>query len=66
VLIEKALGDTLQDGWLEDDSWDFYEFGNLTYRYVRGVSALRLMLFPMALPTGASTAPAVADACARR
>jgi hypothetical protein len=48
VIIEKALGDVLvSGGWLEDDSWDRYEFGNLTKRYEKGVSATRLTLFPM-------------------
>lgn len=53
VLIEKALGDTLVSGggdiaggWLEDDDWTRYEFGNLAYRYERGVSRTRLWLFP--------------------
>lgn len=48
VLIEKALGDVLvAGGWLEDDTWDRYEFGNLTARVVPGQSATRLMLFPV-------------------
>jgi hypothetical protein len=51
VLIEKALGDVLTaGGWLADDDWGSYEFGNLTYSYEKGVSATRLMLFPT-LPT---------------
>jgi hypothetical protein len=46
-LIEKALGDALiEGGWLVDDDWDSYEFGNLTKSYERGVSATRLVLFP--------------------
>ena len=48
-MIEKALGDTLVGGgWLPDDTWDRYEFGGLTYKYEKGVSATRLMLFPRA------------------
>jgi hypothetical protein len=48
VVIEKALGDALHEGgWLEDDDWDRYEFGNLVKRYQPGVSATRLYLFPM-------------------
>jgi hypothetical protein len=47
VLIEKALGDALEaGGWLAEDTWEHYEFGNLTASYERGVSATRLMLFP--------------------
>lgn len=45
-MAEKTLGDALQEGgWLEDDSWDFYEFGGFGYRYEAGVSATRLMIF---------------------
>lgn len=47
VVIEKALGDALVDGgWLEDDDWDRYEFGNLQRTYEKGVAYTRLMLFP--------------------
>jgi len=47
VIVEKALGDALVEGWwLADDSWDFYSFGNLEARYVKGESATRLYLFP--------------------
>lgn len=46
-MLEKALGDALQaGGWLADDDWDHYEFGNLQRRYEKGVSSTRLMLFP--------------------
>ena len=55
TLIEKALGDALVNGggdvaggWLDDDDWEHYEFGGLAYRYERGVSRTRLMLFPRA------------------
>jgi hypothetical protein len=49
VIIEKALGDVLKaGGWLPDDTWDRYEFGNLVQRIQPGVSATRLMLFPTA------------------
>jgi hypothetical protein len=48
-LVEKALGDALvEGGWLADDDWDSYEFGNLTKSYEKGVSATRLILFPTA------------------
>ena len=48
-LLEKALGDALTaGGWLEDDDWTRYEFGNLTYAYEKGVSATCLMIFPLA------------------
>lgn len=53
VLVEKALGDALVDGWedvpggwLEDDDWTHYEFGGLAYRYEPGVSRTRLLIFP--------------------
>lgn len=50
TLIEKALGDTLTaGGWLDDDDWSRYEFGNLAYRHEAGVSRTRLMLFPAAV-----------------
>jgi hypothetical protein len=61
VLIEKALGDALTEGgWLEDDDWTRYEFGNLAYVYERGVSRTRLMLFPspVELPEGQLAIPA--------
>jgi hypothetical protein len=46
-FIEKALGDALvKGGWLLDDDWDSYEFGGLSRRYEKGVSRLRLMVFP--------------------
>lgn len=47
-IIEKALGDTLTaGGWLADDDWGRYEFGNLTARYAKGESWTRLVVFPM-------------------
>lgn len=49
VLIEKAVGDALEEGgWLVSDSWDHYEFGGLEQRVEPGVSATRLMLFARA------------------
>jgi hypothetical protein len=49
VIIEKALGDVLEEGgWLASDNWDRYEFGQLTKVEEPGVSALRLMIFPVA------------------
>ena len=48
VVIEKALGDALQEGgYLVRDDWSRYEFGGLTMKVEPGVSATRLMLFPM-------------------
>lgn len=45
ILVEKALGDALvEGGWLEDDSWDFYEFGRLAKKYDKGEQWTRLML----------------------
>lgn len=47
-LLEKALGDALTaGGWLEDDDWARYEFGNLAYAYEKGVSSTTLRLYPM-------------------
>lgn len=31
TMLEKALGDALQLGWLSDDSPDFYAFNDLTF-----------------------------------
>ena len=46
-LLEKALGDTLTaGGWLEDDDWTRYEFGNLAYVYEARVSWTELVIFP--------------------
>lgn len=37
VLLEKALGDALvAGGWLPDDHWDYFEFGDLRRTYARG------------------------------
>jgi hypothetical protein len=33
-------------GYLENDAWARYEFGNLKYRYEKGVAYTKLMLFP--------------------
>jgi hypothetical protein len=58
VIVEKALGDALQEGgWLKRDSWDHYEFGQLTKREVSGESATRLMLFPVPPPHAAPDIP---------
>jgi hypothetical protein len=46
-LLEKALGDALTaGGWLEDDDWERYEFGQLARTYELGVSWTRLIIFP--------------------
>lgn len=51
VLLEKALGDVLASGgWIEADTWDRYEFGNLVQRIEPGVSATRLVLMPRDAP----------------
>lgn len=48
VLIEKALGDALEEGgYLPSDGWDRYEFGDLNQRVIPGVSATRLTIFPL-------------------
>lgn len=48
-LIEKALGDALQEGgWLVDDEFypePHYEFGGLVGKYVKDVAQTRIMLF---------------------
>jgi len=47
VVIEKALGDALQrGGWLENDDWTRYEFGQLSQRFQPGESATRITIFP--------------------
>ena len=47
--LEKMLGDVLEDGgWIENDNWVAYEFGNLAHRHESGVSRTRLFLFPRA------------------
>ncbi len=46
-LIEKALGDALvKGGWLEDDDWSRYQFGDLDYAYDKGQSWTALTIFP--------------------
>lgn len=45
ATLEKFLGDALQEaGWLEDDTWDSFEFGDLSYTYTKGVSRTHLKL----------------------
>lgn len=45
-FIEKALGDALQaGGWLGNDTWDAYEFGQLAKTHKSGESWVRLLLF---------------------
>lgn len=47
--LEKILGDVLEEGgWITSDDWTRYSFGDLAYRYERGVSRTRLMIFPRA------------------
>jgi len=51
IILEKALGDVLAaGGWIEDDTWDRYEFGNLAQKIEPGVSATRLVLMPRDAP----------------
>lgn len=51
-VVEKALGDALQaGGYLEDDDWSHYEFGNLQAEYEKGVRRTRLTLFPILAET---------------
>lgn len=56
MIVEKALGDALVNGygdinggWLDDDTWEQYEFGGLTHLHRKGESWTRLMLFPQAV-----------------
>lgn len=44
--LEKFLGDSLQQGgWLPDDDWDHYQFGDLQSGYEKGVKRTELVLF---------------------
>lgn len=46
-MLEKSLGDVLTcEGYLPDDSWDFYEFGNLRRAYDRGQAWTVVTIFP--------------------
>ena len=55
-LIEKALGDALQEGgWLADDEFypdPHYEFGGLVGTYIKGEAWTRIMLFATPLEEG--------------
>lgn len=45
--LEKILGDVLEEGgWIQNDNWETYSFGNLGYLYEPGVSRTRLVLMP--------------------
>lgn len=52
-IVEKALGDALQgnrlpqgsEPWLDDDHWERYEFGGLSYQLTPKVSQTKLLLF---------------------
>jgi hypothetical protein len=49
-MLEKALGDALvTGGWIPDDDWSRFEFGGLQAVYLKGVSRMRLMIFPAAI-----------------
>lgn len=62
IILEKALGDVLAaGGWIADDTWDRYEFGNLVQRVEAGVSATRLMLLPRDAPAPSSSGEPSAD-----
>lgn len=53
-VVEKALGDALTaGGWLEDDDWSRFEFGQLAYRYEKGQSWTRLVVFPLGVALAA-------------
>jgi hypothetical protein len=50
AFVEKALGDALQEGgYIPEDTWERYEFGNLQRRVVAGERWTELRLFPNAL-----------------
>lgn len=50
-ILEKALGDVLTEGgWLEDDDWDRYQFGDLGKTYEAGV-AFTAVTLTLALPS---------------
>lgn len=42
-------GDEIEGGWLTDDDWMHYEFGNLAFRYVKGERSISLRIMPNAL-----------------
>lgn len=45
--LEKFLGDALEEGgWIKSDNWLTYTFGNLEWRYEKGVRGLQLVFFP--------------------
>ncbi len=47
--LEKMLGDVLEEGgWIVNDRWDMYEFGNLQHQHEPDVSRTLLTLFPRA------------------
>lgn len=48
-MFEKAMGDALKKGgYLADDDWDHYEFGNLQRIYQKGRSFIEVIVFPRA------------------
>lgn len=52
VMLDKALGDALvAGGWLDDDEWTRYGFGELVRREVAGRNWTRLVIFPVAYST---------------
>lgn len=55
--LEKFLGDALQEGgWLVDDDWDRFQFGDLQAGYEKGVRRTRLVLFCSGVHTMRSAA----------
>lgn len=53
-FLEKALGDALTEGgWLADDDWTRYSFGDLAATYEKGESWTRLIVFPTAAEVAA-------------
>lgn len=57
VMLDKALGDALvAGGWLTKDSWSRYGFGELQRREAGKANRTRLMIFPRAPKTAATSA----------
>jgi hypothetical protein len=55
-FIEKVLGDVLHEGgWIPDDTWEHYEFGNLACVIRPGERWLSIALMPNALAASSQT-----------
>lgn len=43
-VLEKALGDALQLGWLEDDTPEFFTFGDLSFDEETGTPLTKIVI----------------------